>query len=67
MWDFKQETSFQELKYLCSTPPVLGYYNVKDQIEIECDSSKDGLGAVLLQNGRVIAYASRSLTETEKL
>ena len=35
-------------------------------MEIECDASKDGLGAVLMQNGRVIAYASRSLTETEK-
>ena len=39
---------------------------MKDPIEIECDSSKDGLGAVLLQNGHVIAYASRLLTETEK-
>jgi len=62
----EQEQSFKELKELCSTPPVLAYYDVNNDIEIECDASKDGPGAVLLQNGRVIAYASRALTETEK-
>ena len=65
-WNHEQEKSFHELKQLCSTPPVLVYYDVNKDIEIECDASKDGLGAVLLQGGRVIAYASRALTETEK-
>ena len=65
-WEYEQEASFQQLKHLCSIPPVLAYYDVNKPIEIECDSSKDGLGAVLLQEGHVIAYASRSLTETEK-
>ena len=65
-WEYEQESSFQQLKHLCSTPPVLAYYDVNKPVEIECDSSKDGLGAVLLQEGHVIAYASRSLTETEK-
>ena len=65
-WEYEQEASFQQLKKLCSIPPVLAYYDVNKPIEIECDSSKDGLGAVLLQEGHVFAYASRSLTETEK-
>ena len=47
-------------------PPVLAYYDVNKPVEIECDSSKDGLGAVLVQEGHVVAYASRSLTDTEK-
>ena len=66
IWEYEQEASFQQLKYLISTPPVLGYYNVNDPVQIECDSSKDGIGAVLMQNDRVIAYASRALTDTEK-
>ena len=65
-WDFEQEQCFRELKKLCSSPPVLAYYDVNKPVEIECDASKDGLGSVLLQEGHVIAYASRSLTETEK-
>jgi transposase InsO family protein len=65
-WDFEQENSFNELKKLCSTPPVLAYFDVKKPVEIECDASKDGLGAVLIQDGRVIAYASRALTAAEQ-
>jgi hypothetical protein len=65
-WNSEQETSFTELKRLCSTPPVLAFYDVHKKVEIECDASKDGLGAVLLQDGRVVAYASRALPEAEK-
>ena len=54
------------MKDLCSKPPVLGYYDVNKPVQIECDASKDGLGAVLMQENRVLAYSSRSLTETEK-
>jgi hypothetical protein len=35
-------------------------------VEIQCDTSKDGLGAVLIQAGRPVAYSSPSLTDTEK-
>ena len=45
---------------------MLAYYDVNKPVEIECDASKDGLGAVIMQDGRVIAYASRSLTQTEQ-
>jgi hypothetical protein len=54
------------LQTLCCEPPVLAFYNVHKPVEIQCDASKDGLGAVLLQEDRPIAYTSRSLTETEK-
>ena len=66
MWEQEQEANFQELKRLCSEPPVLAYYDVNKPVEIECDASKDGLGAVITQDNKVIAYTSRSLTETEK-
>ena len=50
-WEYEQESSFQQLKHLCSTPPVLAYCDVNKPVEIECDSSKDGLGAVLSITG----------------
>ena len=46
--------------------PVLAYYDINKPVETECDASKDGLGAVLFQDGHAVAYASRSLTDTEK-
>ena len=49
-----------------STAPVLSYYDPKIELEIQCDASKKGLGAALLQNGKPIAYASRTLTDTEQ-
>jgi hypothetical protein len=49
-----------------STAPVLSYYDPKIELEIQCDASKKGLGAELLQNGKPIAYASRTLTDTEQ-
>lgn len=66
MWHHEQENSFSELKRLCSQQPVLAFYDVNKPVEIQCDASKDGLGAVLIQAGRPVAYSSRSLSDTEK-
>ena len=49
------------------TPPVLAYYNPKLPVTISADASQNDLGCVCLQEGKPITYASRSLTETEKL
>ena len=55
-----------ELKRLCSEPSVLAYYDVNKPVETAKIVSKDGLGAVITQDNKVIAYTSSSLTETEK-
>lgn len=55
-----------EIKKLISSAPTLGIFDEQKEITIQCDASKNGLGACLMQEGRPIAYASRSLTETEK-
>ena len=47
-----------------SAAPV-AYYQPTDQLEIQCDSSQIGLGAALIQNAQLIAYASRAIAETE--
>ena len=41
------------------------YYNPERELTIQCNASKNGLGAVLMQGGQPIAYASRAMTDTE--
>ena len=64
-WTEKQENSFKEVKKLVTAAPILSYYDPKEELVIQCDASQKGLGAVLLQKGKPIAYASRALTDTE--
>jgi len=65
-WTNEQQECFDSLKHLLSTAPVLAYFDVTKPTVIECDASSTGLGSVLLQEGRPIAYASRALTDTEQ-
>ena len=65
-WNKQQQRSFDELKELCCNTPVLAYYDVTNDVTIQCDASSYGLGGVLLHDGRPIAYTSRALTPTEK-
>ena len=66
-WQNQQEASFEKLKELRCRAPVLAYYDATKPVQIQCDASNKGLGAVLLQDERPVAYTytSRSLTETE--
>ena len=64
-WGPSQQKSFDKLKELCTTAPVLAFYDVKKDVVIQCDASSYALGGVLLQEGRPVAYTSRALTETE--
>ncbi|WVZ72599.1 hypothetical protein U9M48_021032 [Paspalum notatum var. saurae] len=58
-WGPKCEEGFQELKKLLTTAPVLAQPDVTKPFDVYCDASGQGLGCVLMQEGRVIAYASR--------
>ena len=53
------------IKNAITTSPVLKYFDPHHAVELQCDASQKGLGACLLQGGQPVAYASRSLTETE--
>ena len=46
--------------------PVLAYFNPDKEVVIQFDSSGKGLGAVLLQEGKPVEFASRSLTPSEQ-
>ena len=63
-WDKPQQTTFQQLKDLCCKAPVLAYY-VSKEVIIQCYASNSTVGAVLLQGGRPVAYASRKLRKSE--
>ncbi|GKA66120.1 putative reverse transcriptase domain-containing protein [Tanacetum coccineum] len=66
VWGDKQEAAFQLLKQkLCSAPILALPEGSKDFIAY-CDASKKGLGAVLMQREKVIAYALRQLKIHEK-
>jgi hypothetical protein len=53
------EASFQELKKRLTTAPILVMPDIEKPFSIYCDASGQGLGCVLMQDGHVVAYASR--------
>ncbi|KAB2607777.1 S ribonuclease [Pyrus ussuriensis x Pyrus communis] len=64
-WDDKCEQSFQQLKHCLTHAPVLALPDDSGDFEVFSDASLNGLGCVLMQHGRVIAYASRQLKPHE--
>ena len=64
-WSSEQDQAFANVQRLVTEAPVLRYYDPSLDLTIQCDASQSGLGAALLQNGKPIEYASRSLTDTE--
>ena len=59
VWDEKCEHNFQELKQRLTTAPVLILPNLEKKFEVYYDACGQGLGCVLMQDRRVVAYASR--------
>ncbi|GFT63226.1 retrovirus-related Pol polyprotein from transposon 297 [Nephila pilipes] len=53
-------------KQLLAKAPILKVFSASDEIVIQCDSSKDGLGSCLIQKGQPVSFGSRSLTNSEK-
>lgn len=65
-WEYEQDRSLKMIKETLSRDPVLKLYDPKKKTTIQCDASSEGLGAGLLQDNQPVAFASRSLTQTEK-
>jgi hypothetical protein len=58
-WTPRREASFQVLRKRLATTPVLNMPDMEKPFSIYCDASGQGLGCVLMQDGHVVAYASR--------
>jgi hypothetical protein len=65
-WDQKCEDAFHTLRAHVTTAPVLAQPDVSKPFDIYCDASGIELGCVLMQDNRVIAYASRALRTHEQ-
>ena len=66
IWSTAQEAAFKDVKDLVSKAAVLNIYDPEKELVVENDASEYGLGSVLLQDAKPIAYASRALSETEQ-
>ncbi|KAI3805555.1 hypothetical protein L1987_28049 [Smallanthus sonchifolius] len=65
-WGPKQEEAFQLLKQKLCNAPILTLPDGNNDLVVYCDASNQGLDCVLMQRGKVIAYASRQLKIHEK-
>jgi hypothetical protein len=60
-WSSRCNEAFKQLKVLLTTAPILAQPDIEKSYDVYCDASSSGLGCVLVQEGRVVAYASRQL------
>src|ERR1041385_8005991 len=65
VWTEECEASFQELKKRLVTAPVLILPDVRKDFQVYCDASGQGLGGVLMKDGKVVCYTSRQLRPHE--
>jgi hypothetical protein len=60
-WREPQENAFQELKKRLMEAPLLVLPDFTKTFEVECDASGIGVGGVLMQDGKPVAYFSEKL------
>ena len=65
-WNDQCEKTFQELKRRLTSAPILIVSERGQMYTVYYDASKDGLGCVLMQSRRVVAYGSRQLKNHER-
>ena len=65
VWTSECDTTFHTLRTLLTLALVLAQQDIKKLFDVFCDASGIGLGGVLMQEGRVIAYTSRQLWKHE--
>jgi hypothetical protein len=65
-WTEACERSFQELKTRLTFAPILVLPDIHRSFIVYCDASRQGLGCILMQDEKVVAYASRQLKKHEE-
>ena len=64
-WSPSHSTAFEKIKQAICRQVSLTYFDPKKETVLQVDASLRGLGSALVQEGKVVAFASRSLTDTE--
>ena len=64
-WDENLQRCYDKVKKLVAADVTLAYYDRNKPVTVQTDYSKQGLGAVLLQEGRPVHYASKALVGAE--
>ena len=65
-WSRECDEALKAVKRKVTNTQVLAYFDLEKELMLRVDSSKDGLGAAILQTGRPIEFASRALTQAEQ-
>ena len=65
-WGKEQSEAFEKIKILIKEAPTLSFYDPSLPVTLTADSSAHSLGAVVLQNGKPIEFAAKSLTDTQQ-
>ncbi|XP_055388193.1 uncharacterized protein LOC129616589 [Condylostylus longicornis] len=65
-WNSSHESEFNKIKSLLCNSPILVHFDPKKALTLSVDSSKDGMGAVLMHDKNAIAYASTTLNDAQK-
>ena len=66
VWSRQHDKAFEQVKKLVTEHPVLRYYDMNEEVTVQCDASEKGVEAALLQNGQPVAFATRTLSQVEQ-
>ncbi|UYV68827.1 K02A2.6-like [Cordylochernes scorpioides] len=65
-WGPKQDREFDHIKECVRNAPSLAHFDKSKMLILQCDASKDAMGAALLQEDRPLAFASASFSDSQK-
>ena len=65
VWSENHQRSFDTIREQICASATLGYFDPNKESTIQVDASSRGLGAMLLQNGEPVVYASKALCDAE--
>ena len=62
-----QQEAFDKLKSVITSAPVLAYFAKSKERVLSVDASSTGLGSVIMQEGKPVAFSSMTLTPSQKM